>query len=84
MSSHAIPQASSGAISEAELNAALESALARIPPLWPLRHFVAVNPFVGLVDRPFQEACGLLQRVVGEAPLQSPAEYRLAYEQGRI
>jgi uncharacterized protein YbcC (UPF0753/DUF2309 family) len=84
MSFHATQQASSAAISEADLDAALDSALARIPPLWPLRHFVAVNPFVGLIDGPFEEACGLLQRVVGEAPLQSPTEYRQAYEQGRI
>lgn len=78
------PPASTDAISRADLSAALEAALARIPPLWPLRHFVAVNPFVGLMDRPFHEACELLARVVGAAPLQSPAEYRQAYEAGRI
>ena len=27
----------------------------RIPPLWPLRNFVAVNPFASLEDRPFAE-----------------------------
>ena len=84
MPSPVIPQTSSFTISEPGLNAALDAALPRISPLWPLSHFVAVNPFVGLIDRPFPEACGLLQRAVGEAPLQSPAEYRQAYEQGRI
>ena len=71
-------------VSPAELAAALEAALPRIPPLWPLRHFVAVNPFVGLVNQPFHAACALLQRSVGAAPLQSPADYRRAFDEGRI
>ncbi|MEO8865835.1 MAG: DUF2309 domain-containing protein [Opitutaceae bacterium] len=71
-------------VSPAELETALESALPRIPPLWPLRHFVAVNPFVGLVNQPFEVACGLLQRSAGAAPLQSAADYRRAFDEGRI
>lgn len=67
-----------------DLEVALDNALSRIPPLWPLRHFVAVNPFVGLTDRPFTEACGLLQRTVGAAPLQSPAHYLQAHRAGEI
>lgn len=66
------------------LEAALEAALGRIPPLWPLRHFVAVNPFVGLSDRPFAAACALLQRTVGGAPVQSPTEYLAAWHRGTI
>jgi uncharacterized protein YbcC (UPF0753/DUF2309 family) len=84
MLSHETPPAPNAAISQADLSAALDAALKRIPPLWPLRHFVAVNPFVGLMDRPFHAACELLERVVGTAPLQSPAEYRQAYELGQI
>jgi uncharacterized protein YbcC (UPF0753/DUF2309 family) len=64
--------------------AAIDAALSRIPPLWPLKHFVAVNPFVGLIDRPFNEACSLLQRVTGAAPLQAPADYSAAYRSGVI
>lgn len=64
--------------------AAIGAALARIPPLWPLRHFVAVNPFVGLADRPFAQAAELLQRVAGAAPLQSAGSYLEAYRAGRI
>ncbi|HEX7630962.1 MAG TPA: DUF2309 domain-containing protein [Lacunisphaera sp.] len=67
-----------------DLPAALERALGRIPPLWPLGHFVAVNPFVGLVDQPFAAACQLLQLTTGAAPLQSPAEYRWAFKEGLI
>ena len=66
------------------LSDAIDVALARIPPLWPLRHFVAVNPFIGLVDRPFPVAAELLQRIVGAAPLQSAAEYQQAFLEGRI
>lgn len=66
------------------LAVAVESALSRIPPLWPLKHFVAVNPFVGLLDRPFADACSLLQRSVGAAPLQSPADYLEAHRSGVI
>ncbi|MBS0662211.1 MAG: DUF2309 domain-containing protein [Verrucomicrobia bacterium] len=64
--------------------AAIAAALARIPPLWPLRHFVAVNPFVGLVDQPFVSACDLLQRTLGSAPLQPPSAYRRAWAAGEI
>jgi hypothetical protein len=70
--------------SSAELSRAIDCALARVPPLWPLRHFVAVNPFVGLANLPFPTACGLLERINGRAPLQSPADYRRAYAEGQI
>ncbi len=75
---HSLPPAAS------DLSAAIRAALVRIPPLWPLRHFVAVNPFVGLVDRPFSTASELLQRVAGAAPLQRASSYLEAYRAGRI
>ena len=34
----------------------IKSACRRIPPLWPLKNFVAVNPFLGLSDRQFVAA----------------------------
>lgn len=74
----------SPAASAPDLAASIDEALSRIPPLWPLKHFVAVNPFVGLVDRPFPEACALLQRTVGSAPLQAPADYLAAFRDGLI
>ncbi len=75
---------SSTASAQPVLADAINEALSRIPPLWPLKHFVAVNPFVGLVDRPFSEACKLLSATVGAAPLQSPADYLTAYCNGVI
>jgi hypothetical protein len=82
MTSSAAPVSSSTLTPD--LSAALDTALGRIPPLWPLKHFVAVNPFVGLVDKPFPEACALLQRTVGAAPLQSPSDYLTAYANGTL
>jgi uncharacterized protein YbcC (UPF0753/DUF2309 family) len=63
---------------------AVDQALERIPPLWPLEHFVAVNPFMGLTSLPFAEACSLLRRNMGQAPLQSLADYRRAWDQQLI
>ena len=45
------------------VKAAVEGACARIAPLWPLKHFVAVNPFLGLTDKSFSGASAWLQRV---------------------
>ena len=62
----------------------IHEALGRIPPLWPLKHFVAVNPFVGLLDQPFADACARLQAVTGSLPLLSGAEYRELWHRGEI
>jgi uncharacterized protein YbcC (UPF0753/DUF2309 family) len=72
------------AIARSDVGAAVRIALGRIPPLWPLKHFVAVNPFVGLVDQPFEQACALLQKTSGAAPLQSPADYLASWRRGEI
>ena len=66
------------------LQPAISEALKRIAPLWPLEHFVAVNPFLGFTDRPFAEACAVLRRTVGHAPVQSPDSYLAAWRSGQI
>jgi uncharacterized protein len=58
--------------------------LGRIPPLWPLKHFVAVNPFVGMLDQPFAEACARVATVTGSLPLLSSAGYRELWQRGEI
>lgn len=55
---------------------AVEEACRRIPPFWPLQHFVAVNPFLGLAEMTFADASRLLERVAHSAPLMD-AEYYL-------
>lgn len=54
--------------------AAAFAACRRVAPLWPLSHFVAVNPFVGLTGRPFAEVCELMQRLA-PGGMQMPASY---------
>lgn len=56
----------------------------RIPPLWPLNSFVAVNPFVGLVGKPFSEVCELMQRVSHESMLMSVEYFREQQKKCRI
>jgi uncharacterized protein YbcC (UPF0753/DUF2309 family) len=43
----------------------LRRACALVAPLWPLRDFVAVNPFLGLAGQAFGEAAATLRRVAG-------------------
>ncbi len=71
-------------VDSVDLNKAITEATKRIPPLWPLEHFVAVNPFLGFSDRNFVEASGILRRTVGHAPVQAPSVYRKAWEKGDI
>ncbi len=66
------------------LEPSILGALERIPPLWPLTHFVAVNPYLGLTPHPFEEACMMVHRATGTLPLQSPKEYLDALHEGII
>ena len=50
-------------LTPAELAAHLAAIGGIIPPLWPLADYVAVNPFLGLADRPFLVARQLLADV---------------------
>ena len=56
----------------------------RVPPLWPLQSFVAVNPFVGLTGKPFPEVCGLMRRITHESMLMSVDYFRQQVARGRI
>lgn len=42
---------------------AITRACGRIAPLWPLKHFVAVNPFLGFADQSFAQTCQTFARV---------------------
>jgi uncharacterized protein len=60
------------------------NACLRVPPLWPLQSFVAVNPFVGLTGKPFAEVCGLMRQVTHESMLMSVEYFRQQFASGRI
>ena len=56
-------EAATTRLTPAELAPHLAAVGAIIPPLWPLADYVAVNPFLGLADRPFLAARQLLADV---------------------
>ncbi|MFP4148022.1 MAG: YbcC family protein [Nitriliruptoraceae bacterium] len=62
----------------------LERACRRIAPLWPLDRFVAVNPYLGLADRSFDEAAALLASTSGSPMTLPTAFYLECIDQGRI
>ena len=72
------------ALDSAELTRRIDAACGRIAPLWPLKHFVAVNPYFGLSDHSFQEASDTLARITGNT-LYMPRDYfRAQLAAGRI
>jgi uncharacterized protein len=54
----------------------VENVLGRIPPLWPLTDYVAVNPFLGYVDRPIGEAAGEISDALGASVLPPVTFFR--------
>ncbi|MDE2304579.1 MAG: DUF2309 family protein, partial [Gammaproteobacteria bacterium] len=66
------------------LAAAIATASRIIAPTWPLDEQIAINPWWGMIDRPFAEVAALLHRLNG-APLAWPAQaYLAAWESGEI
>lgn len=63
---------------------AAEQASRRIAPLWPLKNFVAVNPFLGLSAKSFDEANQIMAAVAGARMTMPRAFYRDALASGRI
>ncbi len=72
------------ALGEAKLQATITAACNRIAPLWPLKHFVAVNPFLGFAQQTFEATCATLRRVAGVDMLMPRAFFRHALAEGRI
>lgn len=69
---------------ETQVQQCVDAACARIAPLWPLKHFVAVNPFFGLVDMGFQQASDTLARITCRSLYMPRSYYREQYRSGRI
>ena len=67
-----------------EVATALHRAGARIAPLWPLESFVAVNPYLGLLDRRFEDAARLLAHASGARTTLDASAYLDAVERGRV
>ena len=62
----------------------IQEACARIPPLWPLQNFVAVNPFLGLSELPFNQAAELLERLTPGGMLMDASYYIDQIQSGAI
>ncbi len=69
---------------EPAIAAAIARACNKVAPLWPLKHFVAVNPFLGFSDQTFATTCATFRRVTRVDMLMPRAFYRQALAQGRI
>ncbi|MFP4436856.1 MAG: YbcC family protein [Chloroflexaceae bacterium] len=63
---------------------AVNRAEQRIAPLWPLRYFVAVNPYLGLLEQPFAAAAQMLGRRAGVRMTAPRSFYAQAIRDGRI
>ncbi len=59
-------------------------ACARIAPLWPLRHFVAVNPFLGLTGKTFADTCEAIARIAPGGMQMDLGFYREKLAAGEI
>ncbi|MEZ4638959.1 MAG: putative inorganic carbon transporter subunit DabA [Caldilineaceae bacterium] len=68
----------------AEMNHAVDRACRRIAPLWPLRNFVAVNPFLGLADETFERAAEIMAQRAGAKMTAPRSFYAAAIHSGRI
>ncbi len=66
------------------LSAQIKQACRSVAPLWPLKHFVAVNPFLGYADRPFSETAEHLKQVHGDYPLPKTSWFLEQYRAGKI
>ncbi len=62
----------------------IRDACARVAPLWPLRSFVAVNPFLGFSSQRFEATCATLRRVAGINMLMPRSFFRAALADGTI
>jgi uncharacterized protein YbcC (UPF0753/DUF2309 family) len=66
------------------IETAIAAACNRIAPLWPLKHFVAVNPFLGFTHQGFGTTCATMRRVCKQDMLMPRQFFRDAVAQGII
>ncbi len=68
----------------AQVRSAIAGACQRIAPVWPLKNFVAVNPFLGFSGQSFHATCATLHRVARINMLMPRQYYLDAVEAGTI
>ncbi len=77
-------QEESPVLSRARIVAAAEDAGSRIAPVWPLKDFVAVNPYLGLAQHRLEDAERMLARAGGGSLFMPHAFYEAALADGRL
>ncbi len=70
--------------SEADIDAGVDRACARIAPTWPLDRFIAVNPYWGHLERPMPSAAAQLAALSGSPMLMPRSWFRAQWEAGRV
>ena len=78
------PPAVAAGPSDATIAEVAVGATKAIAPLWPLKHFVAVNPFLGLAHRSFGDAAAVMARTAGARITMPRSFYARAIDSGRI
>jgi len=66
------------------LDSAIAEACDAIAPSWPLDRLIAVNPYWGWIDRPFEAANAELTRLAGSSLFMPKAYFRQAWQTGEI
>ncbi|MDA8028656.1 MAG: DUF2309 domain-containing protein [Nitrospiraceae bacterium] len=66
------------------LDKKVEAACQLIAPVWPLKNFVAVNPYFGMAGKPFWKAGRDLERITGTGLCMPREYYREQIANGRI
>lgn len=66
------------------LSEQINAACAKIAPLWPLSHFVAVNPFVGFADQNFARTADAHKRIQGSDTVLPKDWFKQKFEAGDI
>ena len=62
----------------------IDSASYKIAPLWPLSHFVAVNPFLGFADHNFARTAEAHKRVQGSDLVMPLTWFKEKFESGDV
>ena len=66
------------------LSSQIDSATSKIAPLWPLSHFVAVNPFIGFADQDFAYTAEAHKRVQGSDLVMPITWFKEKFESGDV
>jgi len=67
-----------------DIERAIDVACKKVAPLWPLKNFVAVNPFLGFSEHSFEATAAYLKRVAHADMLAPRRFYREAISSGLI